>query len=149
MHEQTEQFVDELCQQSDLMARHVENVFGRWFPPWARPPRSFRSPACATSRAGKLCVRLAAGGTIPKLATLIGITGFGTHPGWLSFAAVPVKVIITRPWRRLEAPKVLATAAAHLRSAFEQVARERDAAVRNRRRGRYRLTHRVRHRRMI
>ena len=30
MHEQTEQFVDELCQQSDLMARHVENVFGRW-----------------------------------------------------------------------------------------------------------------------
>jgi hypothetical protein len=30
MHEQTEQFVDELCQQSDLMARHVENVFSRW-----------------------------------------------------------------------------------------------------------------------
>ena len=30
MHEQTEQFVEELCQQSDLMARHVENVFGRW-----------------------------------------------------------------------------------------------------------------------
>jgi polyhydroxyalkanoate synthesis regulator phasin len=30
MHEQAEQFVDELCQQSDRMARHVENFFGRW-----------------------------------------------------------------------------------------------------------------------
>jgi hypothetical protein len=30
MHEQTEQFVDGLCQQSDLMARQVENFFGHW-----------------------------------------------------------------------------------------------------------------------
>jgi polyhydroxyalkanoate synthesis regulator phasin len=30
MHEQAEQFVDDLCQQSDFMARQVENFFGRW-----------------------------------------------------------------------------------------------------------------------
>ena len=30
MHEQTEQLVVDLCRQSDLMARQVENFFGRW-----------------------------------------------------------------------------------------------------------------------
>jgi hypothetical protein len=30
MHEQAEQFVDDLRQQSDFMARQVENFFGRW-----------------------------------------------------------------------------------------------------------------------
>ncbi len=30
VHEQTEQLVVDLCRQSDLMARQVENFFGRW-----------------------------------------------------------------------------------------------------------------------
>ena len=30
MHEQAEQFVDDLRQQSDFMARQFENFFGRW-----------------------------------------------------------------------------------------------------------------------
>jgi hypothetical protein len=45
MHEQAEQFVDELCQQSDLMARHVENFLGRWVKLFTWPMQMTRQAA--------------------------------------------------------------------------------------------------------
>jgi hypothetical protein len=51
MHEQTEQFVDDLCQQSDFMARQVENFFGRWVKLVTLPTQMAREAAAKVEEA--------------------------------------------------------------------------------------------------
>jgi polyhydroxyalkanoate synthesis regulator phasin len=51
MHEQAEQFVDDLCQQSDFMARQVENFFGRWVKLVTLPTQMAREVAAKVEEA--------------------------------------------------------------------------------------------------
>jgi hypothetical protein len=51
MHEQAEQFVDDLCQQSDFMARQVENFFGRWVKLVTLPTQMAREAAAKVEEA--------------------------------------------------------------------------------------------------
>jgi hypothetical protein len=51
MHEQTEQFVDDLRQQSDFMARQVENFFGRWVKLLTLPTQMTREAAAKVQEA--------------------------------------------------------------------------------------------------
>jgi hypothetical protein len=51
MHEQAEQFVDDLRQQSDFMARQVENFFGRWVKLLTLPTQMTREAAAKVQEA--------------------------------------------------------------------------------------------------
>ena len=51
MHEQAEQFVDDLRQQSDFMARQVENFFGRWVKLLTLPTQMTREAAAKVHEA--------------------------------------------------------------------------------------------------
>ena len=51
MHEQAEQFVDDLRQQSDFMARQVENLFGRWVKLLTLPTQMTRVAAAKVQEA--------------------------------------------------------------------------------------------------
>jgi polyhydroxyalkanoate synthesis regulator phasin len=51
MHEQAKQFVDDLCQQSDFMARQVENFFGRWVKLVTLPTQMAREAAAKVEEA--------------------------------------------------------------------------------------------------
>jgi hypothetical protein len=51
MHEQAEQFVDDLRQQSDFMARQVENFFGRWVKLLTLPTQLTRQAAATVQEA--------------------------------------------------------------------------------------------------
>ena len=51
MHEQTEQLVVDLCRQSDLMARQVENFFGRWVKLVTLPTQMTRKAAAKIEEA--------------------------------------------------------------------------------------------------
>jgi hypothetical protein len=51
MHEQAEQFVGDLRQQSDFMARQVENFFGRWVKQLTLPTQMTREAAAKVQEA--------------------------------------------------------------------------------------------------
>ena len=51
MHEQAEQFVDDLRQQSDFVARQVENFFGRWITMLTLPTQLTRQAAATVQEA--------------------------------------------------------------------------------------------------
>jgi hypothetical protein len=51
MHEQAEQFVDDLYQQSDFVARQVENFFGRWVKLMTLPTQMTREAAAKVHEA--------------------------------------------------------------------------------------------------
>ena len=51
VHEQTEQLVVDLCRQSDLMARQVENFFGRWVKLVTLPTQMTRKAAAKIEEA--------------------------------------------------------------------------------------------------